>query len=77
MKLKIGLENKILALFDRSFLPSNKSHEKINAIFRAAFWDHAILTRCQMTNLGLNFECLLYFLKSDLKEVQFTQNALF
>ena len=31
--LKIDFENLILALFDSSFWPFNKSHEKINAIY--------------------------------------------
>ena len=42
--LKIDIENQILAHFDVYFLPFNKSHEKINAIFvisatMAAIWN--------------------------------------
>ena len=44
--------------------------------------DHVISTERRMTNLVLNFECLFLFffhqtLKSNLEEVQFTQNYFF
>ena len=53
----------------------------MNFSIRYKFADHVISIGCQMMNLVSIFECLFEFfeltLKSDLKEVQFTQNYHF